>query len=406
MDFRGYIYYPPARVLGQLLFPLAQVKKLFVKIYDFILKSIWSELISGEKIDSEIINLLLFFVFCGLSWLFFQGQSYREIILIFFLILWVVDKQISQFDYKQIRNWLPVAINFDDKKLIIKSMRLGSEVVYLEYGKEEITSSAIAPRSILSHGFQSEIAVTWQTILRLSNGAEIIINETKSPETALGKLKPLASQLELPIQYVDSEGYHPYAMSDLNWEKNNKVSAIKAEKKKNNTWHIYSQWRWQDSWQLLKQILQRSGFFIFVLIMSRFMVNFGGFINDLITSLFEKQTLFLNFSYFWQGWIPKLGIPIYLELLITIGIIIFEGVIISQSKHIYLDQSSLKYVISHKKQAQLSKEAIEAVLFLPQPTPRVLILGDKQAITIKNLQNSDAYRSVVEAIERARNISY
>lgn len=406
MDFRGYIYYPPARVWRQLLFPLAQVKKLFVKIYHFILNSIWSELMSGEKIDNEIINLLLFFVFCGLSWLFFKGQSYREIILIFFFILWVIDQQISQFDYKQIRNWLPVAINLDDKNLIIKSMRFGSEVVCLEYSKEEITSSAIAPRLILSHGFQSEIAVSWQTILRLSNGAEIMINETKKPETALGKLKPLASQLELPIQYVDSEGYHPYAMSDLNWDKNNKVSAIKAEEKKNNTWHIYSQWRWQDSWQLLKQILQRSGFFIFVLIMSRFMVNFGGFINDLITSLFERQTLFFDFSYFWQGLIPKFGTYIYLELFITIGIIIFEGVIISQSKHIYLNQSSLKYVISHKKKAQLSKEAIEAVLFLSQPTPRVLILGDQQAITIKNLQNSDAYRSFVEAIERARNISY
>ena len=399
MDFRGYIYYPPARVLGQLLFPLAQVKKLFVKIYDFILNSIWSELISGETIDSELVNLLLFFIFCGLSWLFFQFQSYREVIIVCFLILWILDKQISQFDHQKIKNWLPVVINLDNDNLIIKSMRFGSEVVYLEYNKAEITSSAIAPRLILSHGFQSEIAVTWQTILILSNGAEIIINETKRPETALRRLKPLASQLEIPIKYVDSEGYHNYAMSDLNWEKNDKINAVKVEEKKNNTWHIYSQWRWQDSWQLLKQILQRSGFFIFVLMMSHFMVNFGGFINSLLGS----QTLFLDFSYFGQGLIPNFGITIYLELLITIGIIIFEGLIISKSKHIYLDQSSLKYVISHKKQAQLSKEAMEAVLFLPQPTPRVLILGDKQAITIKNLQNSDAYRFVVEAIERATN---
>ncbi len=397
MDFRGYIYYPPARVWGQLLFPLAQVKKIFFKIYNFILNSIWSELISGEKIDSELVNLLLFFIFCGLSWLFFQFQSYREFILIFFLVLWILDKQVTQFDYQKNKNWLPVAINFHDHKLIIKSMILGGEIVYLEYRKEEITSSAIAPRLILSHGFQSEIAVTWQTILILSNGAEIVINETKRPETALRKLKPLASQLEIPIKYVDSEGNHPYAMSELNWEKNDKINAVKVEEKKNNTWHIYSQWRWQDSWQLLKQILQRSGFFIFVLMMSHFMVNFGGFINSLLGS----QTLFLDFSYFGQGLIPNFGITIYLELLITIGIIIFDGFIISKSKHIYLDQLSLKYVISHKKQAQLSRKVIEAVLFLPQPTPRVLILGDKQAITIKNLQNSDAYRSVVEAIERA-----
>ncbi|MFP4252929.1 MAG: hypothetical protein ACLFQP_06675 [Halothece sp.] len=397
MDFRGSIYYPPARVLGQLLFPFAQVKKLFVKIYDFILKSIWSELISGEKIDSEVVNLVLFFIFCGLSWLFFQFQSYREIILVFLFILLMLDKQISQFDYKKIKNWLPIVINIDNDNLIIKSIRFGSDIVDLEYNKTEITSSAIAPHLIFSHGFQSEIAVTWQTILILSNGADIIINETKRPETALRKLKPLASQLEIPIKYIDSEGYHPYAMFDLNWEKNRKVNAVKIEKSKNNTWHIYSQWRWQDSWQLLKEILQRSGFFIFVLIMSRFMVNFGGFINY----LFGNQTLFFDFSYFGQSLIPKLGITIYLELLMTIGIIIFEGLIISQSKHIYLDQSSLKYVISHKKQAQLSRETIEAALFLPQPTPRVLILGEKQTITIKNLQNSDAYRSVVEAIERA-----
>ena len=399
MNFHGYIYYPPTRVWGQLLVPLAQVKKLFAKIYNFILTSIWSELISGEKIDNELINLILFFVFCGLSWLFFLFQSYRPVMLILFFILWGIDKQISHFDYEKIKHWLPVGIKLKDEKLIIKSIRPNSNVVYLEYEKGEITSSAIAPRSILSHSFQSEIDVTWQTKLFLNSGAEILINESKSPATALAQLKPLASDLNIPIKYVDSEGYHPYAVSDLNWESNRKGSAVKVEEKPNNTWHIYSQWQWRDSWRLLQEIFQRSGFLVFVIFVSRFMIDFGGFLNDLIASIGEEQ-IFLNFSYFGQGLTQNFGVLLYLELFLAIVLMIIEGIITSQTKHIYLDQFYIKFFISYHKQAQLKREAIEAMLFVRNPQPAVLILGKNQAIIIKQLTNQDAYRSFLEVMER------
>ena len=401
MDFRGYIYSPPSRIFSQLLLPLAQVKKLFLKIYHFLLKSVWSELISGEQIESEVMNLFIFLIFCLFSWLFFRFNSYREIIIATFFILWLIDKQVSELDYKKAKNWLPIAVNLEKSKLSVKKILPQSEVIYLEYSQSDIISSAIAPRLISSHSFQTNIAITWQTILYLNNRTEILINEANSPAIALAKLKPLALQLEIPIQYLNSEGNHPYAMSDLDWDRETQVSSIQVEKKNNQTWHIYSKWRLQDSWQLLKQIFLHSGFFIFVIIMSRLMIKFGGFLNALITSWLGNQGVFLNFSYFWQGLTSNFGMTIYFELLLSIGLIIVEGIIISQTKHIYLDQSLIKFVISNKKEAQLARDEIEAVLFIRHPNPVVLILGKNKAITIKNLQNQDAYRYFVEAIEKA-----
>jgi len=86
MYFSGSVYRSQHTLFSRLIFPFAQVKKLLQRVYDFILQSIWTELISGKTIENEVANLVLFFIFCLFSIAFFHLQAYRRIILILFLV--------------------------------------------------------------------------------------------------------------------------------------------------------------------------------------------------------------------------------------------------------------------------------------------------------------------------------
>ena len=53
--FQGKSIYPQKSVYAILIFPVAQLKKLFQSLYSFLLKVIWAELIQNKKNDNELV---------------------------------------------------------------------------------------------------------------------------------------------------------------------------------------------------------------------------------------------------------------------------------------------------------------------------------------------------------------
>lgn len=402
MYFCGSVYHPQPTLFSRLVFPFAQIKKLLQKIYDFILSSIWRELISGKTIENEVANLVLFVIFCLFSIAIFHLQAYRGILLILFFGLWLMDRAIAQNYYQQARNKFLISLQITENKLYFREYLPKGQTVDLEFNREQIKECAIIPRMIYSDGFEAEVKPSWQVILFLHNDTDLRVDEQASPEKALTQAKKLTTQLEIPIIFLESEGNHPYASNELSAIAQQNKNTIRLETK-NEKYHLYSQWRLRDSFQLLKQILVKSGFLIFIILITNFMVGWGGVLNAFFIPFFSQQPAVINLPNINNWFPPQLDLESYLEIAFMVGIMIFQGARISRSQHIYLDQSLLKYYVGRQKEGQLKTPEIEAVILIAEPDLMVLIFSKNQTLTIDRLPTPDSHREMVKKLEFALN---
>ncbi|MDR9404771.1 MAG: hypothetical protein RI580_15190, partial [Halothece sp. Uz-M2-17] len=347
-------------------------------------------------------NLILFIIFCLFSLAIFHLQAYRGLILVLFFILWFIDRAIAQQYYNKTSNKFLVSLKITDHNLYLRQYLPKGQTIDLEFDRAQIKETAIFPRTLYSDGFQAEIKQCWQVILFLQDETDLLVDEQTTPEKALKKAKILAKALETPIIFLESEGNHPYATRELSPVSKENTNTIQLESK-NNKYHLYSQWRIRDTWQLFKQILVRSGFLIFVIISTNFMVRFGGILDAFITPFFSQQQAVIYWPSITQWFSIKFDLETYLELGLAIGIIIFQGAKISRSQHIYLDQSLLKYYVGRHKQGQLKTPEIEAIILISEPDLMVLIFAKNQALTIDALPNPSAHREIVKKLEFALN---
>ncbi|PSO47036.1 MAG: hypothetical protein BRC33_13860 [Cyanobacteria bacterium SW_9_44_58] len=255
----------------------------------------WRELLSGEKIEYEYVNLFLFIVFCILSLIFCYLRDYSEPILITFFILWFIDIAISKKQCQQSNAFSSVFITFRENTVQIITKSSQQDSIHLKYDQRQLASLAIAQSPIYSQSFQTVIGTLWQVIFYLADGTRIIIDEKSSPHKSLNQAKNIASKLAIPIYFLDSEGHGDYAASELPVENQTPYHNINVTQQ-GQKWHIYSKWRLRDIWQLLKQILSQVGFILFVLIITSFMIKFGGILHSFLATYlgFGTQTIILS----------------------------------------------------------------------------------------------------------------
>ena len=405
MNFRGHIFYPQHNLFYQLVFPFAQVNKRFQTVYNFILKIIWNELISGKKIESEAVSLVFFVIFCVLSFIVFYLQDYRQIIILFFLILWYIDGAIAHRYYRQFKNKFPISLESDRKQLIIKNNFAADQVIESQVDIDAVRSVSIRPKFLYSKGFKQNIGTVWQVILNINNGRELLVDEQFKSDRAVNRAfqqaKLITSQLEIPMIFNYSEGNCTDASQPLTFDDNFYVDRLQINRKPNRV-HIYLKWKLTDTWQFLGEVIAQAGFLLFVIISTGFMVKFGSFLQEIYQFYWQKD---FNFNFDFKNLLTFQQQADYFMILFAITIILIEGIRKSQTQHIYIEKNILRYKINRSEKARLNLNQLEAILFLPVPTPMVLVLTENEAMTINHLPSLDTYREMVEKIEAAITIS-
>lgn len=403
MNFRGHIFYPQHNLFYQLVFPFAQVNKRFQTVYNFILKIIWNELISGKKIESEAVSLVFFVIFCVLSFIVFYLQDYRQIIILFFLILWYIDGAIAHRYYRQFKNKFPISLESDRKQLIIKNNFAANQVIESQVDIDAVRSVSIRPKFLYSKGFKQNIGTVWQVILNINNGREFLVDEQFKSDRAVNRAfqqaKLITSQLEIPMIFNYSEGNCTDASQPLTFDNNFYVDRLQINRKPNRV-HIYLKWKLTDTWQFLGEVIAQAGFLLFVIISTGFMVKFGSFLQEIYQFYWQK-----DFNFDFKNLLTFQQQADYFIILFAITIILIEGIRKSQTQHIYIEKNILRYKINRSEKARLNLTQLEAILFLPVPTPMVLVLTENEAMTINHLPSLDTYREMVEKIEAAITIS-
>jgi len=400
--FRGKIIYQPLGFYGSLISPLAIVKKTFKFIYDLLLQLIWSELIQGKKFANEIASLLAFLVFSLLSWLFYYLQAYNQIIIILFATIWFVDYQIAKNQFMKNKH-LSVTLDFTTENTVIRQIQNPDGNSFKsEFLASQVRQIYISHQQISGGAFQEVVGTVWQIEINLEDGNNLLIDQQKKAFLAVKKAKLLTTYLDVPIIFIFSEGNGKYAAENINLEKLDSLPQTIKLHKKNDRLHLYSQWQITNSWLLLKQIFEKSGFFLFLLIINAFMLRFGALVNGIVSPFFGVKGGVIYFPSIFEWFKPELGLIQLLGLIFAIAVMIVKGANLSRAKHIYLDKHELKFFRDNQKLAQIKTENIETVLLIQEPFPLILILGDNQELIIQDLQQEAEFKAFMLKLEQGR----
>ncbi|MEA5509229.1 hypothetical protein VB715_05570 [Crocosphaera sp. UHCC 0190] len=387
--FKGKVLYLTNHWYANLIFPLVQVKKLLQTIYYFILHLIWSELIHGNKLDNEIAHLIAFLLFCSLSLGIYYLKNYNQLIILIFLGIYYLDRWISQHQYLRQNHQVNVTLVQSNSERIIWTLSLPKNQLKSKFLNNQVNYISLGKFSVFGGAFQEVLGEIWRIEICLYDGNSLIIDEQKSLDLAMELAKKMADYFKVKIQIQKTQGNNQYAeqsfdmQSLYSWMRQNKLS-IKCQKNAQK-WHIYSQWQWANSWILIKQVFQKAGFFLFLLIMSKFMIQFGELLNNIIAA-FQGQDVIIYFpsplEWFKPNWNWRNG----LALTIALGIMVYQGWQLSRVKHIYLDKYYLKFFIDNQLMNKIKISDIETTLLINNDEPEILIFSPKKTIHISQFQ--------------------
>ncbi|MBR8829010.1 MAG: hypothetical protein DSM107014_14110 [Gomphosphaeria aponina SAG 52.96 = DSM 107014] len=315
--------------------------------------------------------------------------------MIFFLTLWLIDYHLAKKQYlygKQIT----VTMELGEADSVLWQM-LPPEGRILEFLPTQIRQISLVHQQILGGAFQEVMGTVWQVEINLEDGNNLLIDQEKKAFIAVKKAKIIASYFNVPIIFISSEGKGKYAAEEIAFEAVAALPQTIKLQQKNGKFHIYSQWQLNNSWLLLKQIFQKSGFLLFLLVMNGFMLGFGALVNAIVLSNLGINVGVVYLPGIFHWFKPELGWTFWLT--IAILVMIFKGANLSHAKHIYLDKEELKIYRDNQKIGQIKTKNIETTLLIKEPFSVILILGENQELIIQDLQQEAEFRAFILKLE-------
>jgi hypothetical protein len=409
MKFQGQIPNRNKEFYTTFLLPVALLKKALESVRRYIDRTIWSELIQGEKVDNEILNLVLFALFCLISLITFRLEKYQSTAIVFLGCLWYVDRFLARWQYlsKKGRSVTSLAFSKDDI-VTWKMVSPTQETRQMRFHRNNLEQIVIKAIRVNGGAFEANLARAWQVAIALIDGTNLLMYEELRVIDAFDCAQKLAAHFDIPIIFQESEGKTRYAdrateqaPNCLNRSHSKSISndAIRLNQTAQR-WHIYSHWTLARSWKFFGKVFHESGFLLFVLLLTRFMSRFGEMLDTLIAYYSVGEGIYLDFSgiinFFFSpnlSWIDLVGIAIATATMIG------RGAQISQVKHIYINRQKLKFAINAKEICQFDLQDIEVVLMIAKPEPVLLICNCDRALEVRDLLQEDDYRVVLSNIE-------
>ncbi|MDJ0661587.1 MAG: hypothetical protein QNJ42_19190 [Crocosphaera sp.] len=390
--FQGTTTYLSDHWYAKLIFPLVEVKKLLQTIYEFLLHLMWSELIYGKKLDNELDSLIAFIIFCIFSLISYYFRDYIQLILIIFLVIWYLDCWFAKHQYFQKNHKINIYIYEVDISKIICCLSLPhtqTQSIFASFTSEEVSHISLMKAPLLGGAFQEVLDEVWQTEIYLHNGKHFVIDENLLAHESLLTAKQLANYFKVNIIFNHSQGNNSYVEQQLDQRflshLINQNSGIVKYENKSRKIHIYTQWKWSNTSSFLKVLFKKVGFLLFLVIISGFMIKFGGVLQNIIAVIGGQETI-IYFSSPLQWFLPNWHWRNLLEVGLVLGIFIYQGWQLSRVKHIYITQHYLKFLIDNKVVDKIRTSEIEASFLIRNYHTEILIIGQNKVININSFQ--------------------
>ncbi|BFM40792.1 hypothetical protein [Synechocystis sp. LKSZ1] len=401
--YQGKVFAPHKSDYALIIFPWVQLKRFLQSLYQALLRMMWKELLEGKKTEKDLTGILLFVLFCGLSWLSFLFKPVMVPLAILFLVIWYLDHGLARRDYlahkyqRTVSLWQDEAGELDWRLAFSRRQPLER---HFNWG--QVRHLAIHSRTLQGGAFEDPLGQVWQVQLVLYDHSQWVLAEDQDLLSVLATAKQIQAYCDAPILFSGSTGFGPYAVIDVQAQLEAEQIPIYPGlqhlitpplsqppggvqcRQTPQKWHIFSCWQWHHSWRLLKQIIRESGFLLFVLLASSFMIQWGGLINALIRSFQGQEPTVIDlrpvfgFSFlsFW---------PVLLSVGLAVLLLLYRGWQRSRVKHCFLDRYFLRFSLDNQALGKLSTQATQSILVLPGPEPQILLLADQEMLLLPPL---------------------
>lgn len=393
------------------VWPIVRIKNAFEAVFDTILGMIWSELMGEKQVYSQTAQLIAFLIFSVASFVIYRLPDYVGDLLIWiFVAIWLFDRFLSKHAHFQTEKYEQISLKMGkEQQFIWRKTDLNGETYKVDFERNSLIQISITRENLPGGAFQGIIGSVWKLYLTLDDGVDLLIDAQKKVIPAIKKAKKLAGYFDVPVKFTDSEGESALAV-DASRVGNATVSmkqncfspgAIKL-KKTTNGFHVYSTWNKRSVLLFLGNVLKRSGFLLFLVIMDGVMFRYGKLLNWLIGPYLglHDTTLYLNISFSGvlsifkpeDGWLDIIGIAF------AVAIMLYHGWKMSRRRCVSIDSKKTTFFIGKKPIAELKTDEIELPIFIAIPQPLVLIVDHNNAIAISNLQTDREYRALASGI--------
>lgn len=398
--FRGEVFQPVRSSYSTLILPFVLLKKLLQALHRFVVELMWSELVEGKTAD-QFLTLIGLLIFCLLSLLAYYARGVGGLFLLGFGLLWLIDYQLAKGQFMAARRGLLTSLEQHGDWLVWQRQTVNAEIEHAKFPAVEVAQISLLRTQVQGGAFQAVLGTVWQVYLTLYNQTELLVHESHTPIDAFQQAKQLSADFAVPLIVLGSEGIGQYAAAPIALQnlpqRTPFHTAIRCQKSAQK-WHIYSQWQHSSSRRLLREIVEKFSFLLFVVIITNGMIQLGGLLHFLGSAWFSAP-LDPSFSLFVLH--PTWRWQTLLELGVALGVMIFQGAQLSREEHLYVCSEQLTFYWGNRKIAEVDPATIEAALLMRQPFPSLLILTSTKAFEIHGLQNELEFRLMLSYLSQA-----
>lgn len=373
-----------------LLWPLVQVKRFFDALYNTILSLLWSEL-TGRKTVGGLWQISgLFLIFCGLSLALFYLQAYESILFLGFAFIWWVDCHWACWQYFQAPKSRRVSLQITPDFCVYCVTSQSDIPTCQQFKPEQIKAILITYKRIQGGVFQSDLGWLWEVAIQLRDLSCLQMYEVANPAQALQRAGALSARFPgVKVKFASSLGESSYALSLphpqlVDRYHHRKIPGLNI-KPSSHGWQLCTEWTYHSASFIVRQVLGRFGFLLFVLMMTEVMEGFGALLHSSMVVYGDDEAtrlLLINAARFmalspdWPDWV---------EATIALWLVVIQTLKIVQNRRILITPYWVVYHLNGKPVARIPTDMAGPPLMIESPFPMVLLLGKKQAIAVTDL---------------------
>ena len=313
-----------------------------------------------------------------------------------------MDWGLAIASYSQPQNQIAIKlVQTDEQSLCWQNQSPHFPINQAKINLDTVKKLSLARISILGGVFDHSLSQPWQLSLLLKDGSSYFLDQRLDLSILLLKAQHLAAQLQISLIFAESYGNGQYAAYPLEKLAIAPAPALKSVQlqRGQQKWQVKTLWGWRNSGWMLRQILQKSGFLLFLIFLASYMVKLGAFIQ-LAIAMFRGQTQDFDWDIL-ASLKPTLDFGDSLELALVIGIILYNGWRFSQIKRVTVDRISVNYFINQTLIYPLPIAQINALLLLHAQDPELIAIASDKAISLGQFQQPSVGLDFLQALTEA-----
>ncbi len=392
----------PPNIWERVLWPLVQVKKTIERVYHYVLRMFWNELMGKGGEPDPFVQFIAFFIFSFLSFLMYRFRDYDGWIFAGLFLLWLFDRHLAKAQFDSSDEYEIIVVESTEPgKFTWRRTEVDGKTHRVSFESNEVVKIDICYEKFPGGAFEEVVGEFWEVSLVLKD-CSLVICQKNDLAQAFREAKRLAKTWDIPIDFPQGEGFDDYTFSrarSWNYKALRSMSEVLVKQAGEND-EICTRLTAKQMGLLLLEVFQKSGFLLFLLVATKFMVGYGLFVEKITAPIFGGPKPHIDFSFFTRMiTLPKLDILDGIELVLAFVLIGYSTWMLLSQKRIVLDKSRLSFWYGSSKQDFLPLSEIQSILFLRHPTPQLIILGTRKSLFLRYLSDDNVYRCFVLRLE-------